>query len=185
MGKKHGQFLKKKVCCQYKFFLSGKKCKWSLTESLHFLWKSVYFYRNLLSREKGFEDYDAIIFVVDSADRNSLEEARQELWNVLCLAPNFMMQQHLTVLLIMANKQDVKGAATTQEIETILGPKLTLQNSVNGLKKGAKNDSEKNIYSFCFRIEKSAFNNHVQNSRNLCSHRKWSECFPRVANAHD
>ena len=109
----------------------------------------MYFYRNLLSREKGFEDYDAIIFVVDSADRNSLEEARQELWNVLCLAPNFMMQQHLTVLLIMANKQDVKGAATTQEIETILGPKLTLQNSVNGLKKGAKNDSEKIKY-ICF-----------------------------------
>ena len=74
----------------------------------------------MLSREKGFEDYDAIIFVVDSADRNSLEEARQELWNVLCFAPNFMIQQ-LYVLLIMANKQDVKGAATTQEIETILG----------------------------------------------------------------
>lgn len=89
--------------------------------------ESLYFFRNLLSREKGFEDYDAIIFVVDSADRNSLEEARQELWNVLCFAPNFMIQQ-LYVLLIMANKQDVKGAATTQEIETILGPESTLQN---------------------------------------------------------
>ena len=44
--------------------------------------------RNL--RRESFQDYDAIIFVVDSADKDSFEEARRELWNFLRLLKEIM-----------------------------------------------------------------------------------------------
>ena len=45
--------------------------------------RQKYVPRNL--RRESFQDYDAIIFVVDSADKDSFEEARRELWNFLRL----------------------------------------------------------------------------------------------------
>ena len=59
-----------------------------------------YSVRNL--RQESFQDYDAIIFVVDSADKESFHEAHQELWNFLSFAPDLM--DH-AVILILANKQ--------------------------------------------------------------------------------
>ena len=72
--------------------------------------------RNL--RRESFQDYDAIIFVVDSADQNSLPEAKQELWNFLSFAPDLM--DH-AVLLVMANKQDLKGALSPEDLIKYLG----------------------------------------------------------------
>ena len=45
--------------------------------------RQKYVLRNL--RRESFQDYDAIIFVVDSADKDSFDEARRELWNFLRL----------------------------------------------------------------------------------------------------
>jgi signal recognition particle receptor subunit beta len=75
-------------------------------------------FRNL--RKQSFEDYDAIIFVVDSADRNSFQEARNELWTFLSFAPDMM--EH-TVLLILANKQDLHDAASVDELHKVLNLK--------------------------------------------------------------
>ncbi len=58
----------------------------------------------------------AIIFVLDSADRHRLEEAKNELWNVL-LDPNYPDAP----LLIVANKQDKEGAMNIQEIVNAFG----------------------------------------------------------------
>lgn len=63
-------------------------------------------------RRESFQDYDAIIFVIDSADTESFYEARQELWKVLSFAPD-------AILLILANKQDLKGAANIKELHKI------------------------------------------------------------------
>lgn len=71
-------------------------------------------------RKQSFEDYDAIIFVVDSADRNSFQEARNELWTFLSFAPDMM--EH-TVLLILANKQDLHDAASVDELHKVLNLK--------------------------------------------------------------
>ena len=59
--------------------------------------RQKYFLRNL--RRESFQDYDAIIFVVDSADRNSFDEARQELWNFLRLLEDFNRLESNTYLL--------------------------------------------------------------------------------------
>jgi small GTP-binding protein len=53
----------------------------------------------------------AIIFVIDSADRERVEEAKNELWSVL-LTPEFPDAP----LLVVANKQDLENAMTIQEI---------------------------------------------------------------------
>jgi small GTP-binding protein len=53
----------------------------------------------------------AIIFVIDSADRTRLEEAKNELWKVL-LDPQYPDAP----LLIIANKQDKEGALTIEEL---------------------------------------------------------------------
>ena len=50
--------------------------------------RQKYVPRNL--RRESFQDYDAIIFVVDSADKDSFEEARRELWNFLRLLKEIM-----------------------------------------------------------------------------------------------
>ena len=75
----------------------------------------LFFKRSL--RPRSFQDYEAIIFVVDAADRNSFQEAREELWSFLKFAPDEMTHP---VLMVLANKQDMKNAATTQEIEKVL-----------------------------------------------------------------
>ncbi|MCK5183380.1 MAG: hypothetical protein KAQ95_03660, partial [Candidatus Heimdallarchaeota archaeon] len=53
----------------------------------------------------------AIIFVVDSADRDRIEEAKIELWKVL-LDPQYPDAP----LLIVANKQDKVGAMPVEDI---------------------------------------------------------------------
>jgi len=53
----------------------------------------------------------AIIFVIDSADRDRLVEAKNELWKVL-LDPQYPDAP----LLLVANKQDKEGAMSIEEI---------------------------------------------------------------------
>jgi len=53
----------------------------------------------------------AIIFVIDSSDRERIEEAKNELWNVL-LDPLFPD----VPLLVIANKQDIEGCMRLDEI---------------------------------------------------------------------
>ena len=53
----------------------------------------------------------AIIFVIDSADRERLDEAKDELWKVL------LNGEYIEApLLIVANKQDLPAALSIQEI---------------------------------------------------------------------
>lgn len=53
----------------------------------------------------------AIIFVIDSSDRERIEEAKNELWTVL-LDPQFPD----VPLLVIANKQDIEGCMRIDEI---------------------------------------------------------------------
>ena len=58
-----------------------------------------------------YTNNDAIIFVVDSDDRERMNVAREELWKLL-------NEEELRdcELLVYANKQDMQGAMTTQEV---------------------------------------------------------------------
>jgi hypothetical protein len=58
-----------------------------------------------------YQNTDALIFVIDSNDRERLPECKDELWR-------FMQEDELKdcVLLVMANKQDLPNAMTSQEI---------------------------------------------------------------------
>ena len=58
-----------------------------------------------------YEETQALIFVVDSADAERMDEARQELHKL-------MEQEELkdAVLLVYANKQDVAGALSVQQV---------------------------------------------------------------------
>ena len=69
-------------------------------------------------KPRNFQEYEAIIFVIDSADRLSFQEARDELWSFLKFAPDEMDHP---VLLIMANKQDLENSATNEELKKVLG----------------------------------------------------------------
>ena len=71
-----------------------------------------------------FENNDAVIYAIDSADRQRLEEAREELFSVLS-------DDRLRdcALLVLANKQDLPGAATvTQVTEALQLRKLRQRN---------------------------------------------------------
>ena len=59
---------------------------------------------------------DAVIFVVDSSDRERIREARDELFNM-------MGEDELrdSVLLVFANKQDLPYAASSSELSGKLG----------------------------------------------------------------
>ena len=59
---------------------------------------------------------DAIIFVVDSVDNERLEEVKEEIWSLL--REEKLAKCHL---LIYANKQDLPGALSEEEIVTELG----------------------------------------------------------------
>ena len=63
-----------------------------------------------------YPNTDAIIFVVDSTDIERLETARQELQGML-------EEEDLkdSILLIFANKQDMKGALNASQISEALG----------------------------------------------------------------
>ena len=60
---------------------------------------------------------DAVIFVVDSSDRERMEEAREELWALLELDET----DRDTALLVLANKQDLPSAASAAELTDRLG----------------------------------------------------------------
>ena len=62
-----------------------------------------------------FEQTDGLIWVVDAADRSRLDLVRQEFQNIL-------KQERLAgaSLLVLANKQDVDGALTTDQIAQAL-----------------------------------------------------------------
>lgn len=62
-----------------------------------------------------FEATDGLIWVVDSADRRRLEDCRKELHGLL-------QEERLlgATLLVFANKQDLAGALTLQEIREVL-----------------------------------------------------------------
>lgn len=59
-----------------------------------------------------FKNIQAIIFVIDSNDHQRLEEAKDELWNVL-KSPELPSSVRI---LIMANKQDLPTSLSTDEI---------------------------------------------------------------------
>jgi len=59
---------------------------------------------------------DGIIFMLDSADRETLEEARLELLRTMQYQDNIH-----TPLLVLANKQDLPGALGRMEVEQVLG----------------------------------------------------------------
>ena len=63
-----------------------------------------------------YQDTNAVVFVVDSADRERIEYSRQEL--------DIMLQEEElkgVPVLILANKQDLPGAMNEQEIYSGLG----------------------------------------------------------------
>ncbi|KAK7367400.1 hypothetical protein VNO80_09412 [Phaseolus coccineus] len=62
-----------------------------------------------------FEQTDGLVWVVDSSDRRRLDDCKLELDNLL-------KEERLSgaTLLILANKQDIKGALTPEEIAKVL-----------------------------------------------------------------
>mmetsp|Transcript_5238 Transcript_5238/g.9809 ORF Transcript_5238/g.9809 Transcript_5238/m.9809 type:complete len:218 (+) Transcript_5238:83-736(+) len=63
-----------------------------------------------------YQNTDALIFVVDSSDRDRIEEASEELLKML-----HREEMRDAVLLVLANKQDLPNAMTTTELSTTLG----------------------------------------------------------------
>lgn len=63
-----------------------------------------------------YQGVDAIIFVVDSADRSRFAEAAEELHHLLAADE----LRHASVL-VMANKQDAPGAASLKDVASGLG----------------------------------------------------------------
>jgi len=63
-----------------------------------------------------YANTDAIIYVVDSADRDRLSTSKQELVSMLS-------EEELknSILVVLANKQDMEGALTVTEIHQALG----------------------------------------------------------------
>lgn len=59
---------------------------------------------------------DAIVFVIDSNDRERMSECKDDLWRLL-------REEELrdTTLLVLANKQDLEGAMTAEEVREKLG----------------------------------------------------------------
>ncbi|VDO43300.1 unnamed protein product [Haemonchus placei] len=62
-----------------------------------------------------FRDTQAIIFVVDSADVDRMEEARNEIHSLVADA-----ELHDAVLLVFANKQDMPNAMSATEVSKAL-----------------------------------------------------------------
>ncbi|PWN19022.1 Arf-domain-containing protein [Microstroma glucosiphilum] len=64
-----------------------------------------------------FERTDALVWVVDSGDRTRMKECREELWELM------VREERLATcsLLVLANKQDLPGAMSSEEIREVLG----------------------------------------------------------------
>lgn len=58
-----------------------------------------------------YQNTDVLLFVIDSNDRDRIEESRDELWR-------FLGEKELesATLLVLANKQDLPNAMSTEEI---------------------------------------------------------------------
>eukprot|EP00930_Biecheleria_cincta_P069471 TRINITY_DN5720_c0_g1_i1.p1 TRINITY_DN5720_c0_g1~~TRINITY_DN5720_c0_g1_i1.p1 ORF type:complete len:174 (-),score=40.09 TRINITY_DN5720_c0_g1_i1:42-563(-) len=63
-----------------------------------------------------YQNTDALIFVIDSSDRARIDEAHEELMRMLSRD-----EMKECSLLVMANKQDLPNAMTTQELVQRLG----------------------------------------------------------------
>lgn len=63
--------------------------------------------------EYYYQNVHAIIFVIDSSDRNRIHEAKDELYKIL---HNEDLDLTKIILLIIANKQDIPNAMKTEEI---------------------------------------------------------------------
>jgi GTPase SAR1 family protein len=63
-----------------------------------------------------FKISDAIIFIVDSNDEERIEKVSEELKKILSAK-----ELNESVLLVLANKQDVNGAMSSEEISLKLG----------------------------------------------------------------
>ena len=63
---------------------------------------------------------DAIIFVVDSADRDRLPEFRNHLSWTLQVRASFSIKKPKVPILILANKQDRPGAVGVKELSEVL-----------------------------------------------------------------
>merc|ERR1712023_432113 len=63
-----------------------------------------------------YQGTDGAIFIVDSSDRERMEDAREELLRML---DDDEMRD--AVLLVLANKQDLPGAMNTSEVADKLG----------------------------------------------------------------
>ncbi|SCU97287.1 LAMI_0F09516g1_1 [Lachancea mirantina] len=67
----------------------------------------------------------ALIFVIDSQDTGRLNEAKEELYSIIG-----EKEMEEVVLLVLANKQDLKGSLTPQEISDFLQLKDHLDNQL-------------------------------------------------------
>ncbi len=54
---------------------------------------------------------DAVVLVVDSSDHYKVLESKHDLWNILK-----EKELKTTIFLVMANKQDLPGAASSEEV---------------------------------------------------------------------
>ncbi|KAK7113990.1 uncharacterized protein [Littorina saxatilis] len=66
-----------------------------------------------------YENCAGLLYVVDSADRERMEEAREELYHV-CDSPDMAG----VPAVILANKQDLPGACNTSEVADLMGLNL-------------------------------------------------------------
>lgn len=67
-----------------------------------------------------FQGTDALVFVVDSQDRDRMATAKEELWKIL---DDDYTRPTLTHVLIYANKQDLPGAMSPTEVMEEMGVK--------------------------------------------------------------
>ena len=65
-----------------------------------------------------FQNTDALIFMVDAADPNRFEEAKEELFRIYS---NEIIKKSLKAIVVFANKSDLPGACSVQKVCDALG----------------------------------------------------------------
>jgi ADP-ribosylation factor related protein 1 len=75
--------------------------------------------------ERYYSEANAVVFVIDAADPGRLQEA-YEAYREVCSAP---LLQNVPIV-ILANKQDLSGAASLQEIASVFFSKSAAGTSV-------------------------------------------------------
>ena len=66
--------------------------------------------------QENYEGVKAIIFVLDSKDRDRIQACKEELWSIL---EHKKLED--VVVLVMANKQDTVSAMPEDEVARVLG----------------------------------------------------------------